>query len=169
MDGTVIALKRAGEITVDEVWLQRRLRDGNHNHHLIDVGDDDVFPPARGACEQSMSWLDPFDEPFVIQRRANPHAVPGSDDVAFIGDERLEQPPHGTAVFTAVVVFPTPPFWLTTAIVRLKSVSRQTHRSSCWADVSRGTPYTALTSTATVITQISVALANPGRGQRSSA
>src|SRR5262249_12033861 len=49
--------------------------------------------------------LDTLDEPLVVAGGANPDAVAGGHDVAFLGGHRLEQPADGAAKQPAVLQF----------------------------------------------------------------
>ena len=43
------ALLGTGQVAVDQVRLQLRLDQGHDDHDLVDVGDQDVLPAARGT------------------------------------------------------------------------------------------------------------------------
>src|SRR5687767_6648875 len=50
-----------------------------------------------------MPRLDALDETFVALGGPHPDAIAGGDDVALVGGEALEQPPHGAAQLPAIV------------------------------------------------------------------
>src|SRR5262245_56699309 len=93
----------AGQIAVDQVGLQIGLGKGDDDDDLIDVGDEHMFPAARGAFEHAVTGLDALDEPFIAVARSNPDAITRGDDVALVGRQALEQAAHGTAVLATVV------------------------------------------------------------------
>ena len=64
MIGANAALRGAGEVTVDQVRLQFRLDQRHDDHDLIDVGDQDVLPAARGPRQQPVPRLDALDHTF---------------------------------------------------------------------------------------------------------
>src|SRR5262249_39813331 len=79
----------------------------------IDVRHQDVLPPARRPRQDTVPRLDAFDDglggAFGVAGHllggAEPDAVAGGDDVAFVRGQAAQQPADGAAVLLAVLAF----------------------------------------------------------------
>src|SRR5262249_45360009 len=74
----------------------------HHEHHLIDVGHQDVLALARGPRQDAVARFDALDEALVVERRPDPHPVAGGDDAALVGGQAAQELAHGAAVLAAV-------------------------------------------------------------------
>src|SRR5438128_503083 len=71
------SLGGADQVAINQMRLDVRFDQRHDDDHLIDIGDDDVFPAARGASQQAMPRVDALDESFVVGRGSKPDAVAG--------------------------------------------------------------------------------------------
>ena len=75
---------------------------------LIDVGDQHLLPPADRPADAAVAGLDPLDDPFLgiaVFDGPKHHAVAGGHHVALIGGQRFQQPPRGTLIEAAALIF----------------------------------------------------------------
>ncbi len=87
--------------------LQARLGGAGNDGQLIDVGDQDLLPPANRPADAALPRLDPLDDSLLgvaVFDGAKQHAVARRHNVALIGRKRLQQPPGGALKDVAVFV-----------------------------------------------------------------
>ena len=89
---------------VDQVRLQPGLGHAGDDRQLIDVGHQDLLPPADRPADAPVPRLDPFDQAFLglgVLDGAKQHAVAGGHHVTLIGGQRFQQPPGGALIEAA--------------------------------------------------------------------